>query len=340
MTRLVFISPESAADALLAAGMLPPLYSHFSPETLTVVCPSPLARFYRLAPFPCEIIEHDPQLIADPRHAAYILQHLARGAVPELCINARTHRDPFSDQIALGCHAREVVGHAYPHGTNHPLTPHEVPGYSRLVPDPGVKMLEVQRHRALLNMLGIPVERVNPAIWTAPDDAAWADTLLRENHFSTEKTLILFSEPCHPFATWTGFAQALVPLCLREGLSIVAVGDAADSQGTQQLQAMTAARVKVLDLRGRADIFQTAELMRRARAAVGLENIFAYVACAVGCPHVILLAGGEFGRMMPYSPLTAGVILAIHCLGCGWNCRFKSPYCATAGPSVYDANRP
>jgi len=328
MQRLLFIAPETPVETLLAAGMLAIAAEKLAPRSTTIICPEALAPFYKNMPFPSETLTYIPDECADPLR---LLHRLADAPAPDLCINARTTRDPFSDAIALNCRAAQTVGHAHPFGSPQSAADDAAPHrYSRLAPHSGVVKLETQRHRDLLKALDIDVESVPPAIWTTPADRAWADALLHHHQLDPARTLILFPEPSHPLATWHGFPQGLVPPCRTAGLSIIAVGQSTRENDTAQLQAITASGIKVLDLRGQISFFQTAELMHSVRAAVGLENIFAHIACAVGCRNAVLLAGGTFGRWFPYSPLTAGITEPLHCLGCNWKCRYESPYCAAA----------
>jgi hypothetical protein len=55
------------------------------------------------------------------------------------------------------------------------------------------------------------------------------------------------------------------------------------------------------------------------------------MAAAVGCPHVIIIGGGHFGRFVPYSPLSMLIYLPMKCYRCNWLCprKFKQTYCIT-----------
>lgn len=329
MKRLVFIAPEQPPAAVLACGLLAALVDQLKPGLCEIICSRAVAGLFTKAPFATHLIVIPEEGSPDDRALA-VTNQLAPDPPPEICVNARTLRDPFSDRVVLLSAAEKRIGYGRP-GIKRAS---ELPAYTDLALDPGVKLLETQRFRELLKAAGIKVGQITPVIWENADDRTWASEFLVRHQLQSGKFIAFFPEPPHPLAEFQRFAEAILPVCLPESLPVVALGVNAGENGETHIKRLIAGGARVVDARGAVSLAQAVVLLRTARFAVGSENVFAHAACAAGCPHALMLSGGELFRYMPYSPLTSGVFLPLFCFDCGWNCRFEKPYCATAADPV------
>lgn len=91
-------------------------------------------------------------------------------------------------------------------------------------------------------------------------------------------------------ARWVALARAVDAA----GLPVVELG----------LGAVVGGRAPVLDLCGRLSILETAEVIRRAAAFVGIDSGPAHLANAAGTPGVVLL--GHYRRYQRYMPYSGG----------------------------------
>lgn len=331
MKRMVWIAPETNSEVVLACGALELMVRETQAEQITVVCAKKAVELFQHAPFSPDVVGMDFAFAAN--HPDYFSDMLARvkGDCPiDLCVNMRTRPDATAKAFTLQCGTR-TVGHA--DGGQSGATTMD---YTRTAEDCGVKKLEVQRHRDLLAAMDIRVWGVGPRVWVAARDEEVIAYFLGNHGLSPENMLLLFLDTPQSLATFSGFAQAIIPLCIEFKLKVVLAGHTFGSEQGVCLS-LQRAGVPFVDLRegvpvsfSGGSVSFVAGLAKYARLTVGAENVHAHTACAVGCRNVVLLGGGDFGRFMPYSELTYAVSLPLHCVGCGWKCKFEKPYCATA----------
>jgi ADP-heptose:LPS heptosyltransferase len=112
---------------------------------------------------------------------------------------------------------------------------------------------------------------------------------------------------------------------LGKNYALIALGSTADSVDCGK--ELSAWQGPAVNLCGQTTLRQAASLFKRCVLAVGPDTGLSHIACAVGCPHVVIMGGGDFGRFFPYSPLTSIVCLPLDCYQCQWICRYSEPYC-------------
>src|SRR5579862_419428 len=100
MKHLLFVSPDSITEALLAAGMLPLLAERFPGLSVTVACPESIRAIYRNAPFVRNVVTWRPDLLAEERDYQVALGAKIAAVKSDVCVHARTQRDPYTDALA------------------------------------------------------------------------------------------------------------------------------------------------------------------------------------------------------------------------------------------------
>jgi ADP-heptose:LPS heptosyltransferase len=109
------------------------------------------------------------------------------------------------------------------------------------------------------------------------------------------------SAPQHPHKRWpAAHYAALARMLETRGIACVAVGTGADREAIAGIRAAAPA---VIDLAGKTDIGQLAEVARRALGVVGNDTGPIHIAAATGAPTLALMsARTDPARMTPHGP--------------------------------------
>ncbi len=324
--NILWVRPDSIGDAVLASSMLPYIKKKYHNGKITVVCQTHIAELYETCPLVDEVIPLDKnRFITDNEYASRFLDQIGDLSV-QVAINSVFSRDAVSDRITLAARADQ---HIALYGDSVNITVHDWEEanrrYTLLIPHNSEHRTEIQRHSDFLHALGVEHEELQPVVWTSDEDRAFADNFFTENGIRPDKAIVLFAGAQSELRRYEKYGEALSEICDEGDYTVIALGSPSDGE----LNNINLKNIKIAtyDLSGKTTIRQSAEIIRRSRLAVGAETGLAHIACAVGTPNVILLGGGQFGRFMPYSPLTSIVSLPLECYGCNWHCKFIRAHC-------------
>lgn len=323
---ILWIRTDAIGDALLANAMLPRIASGMPGASMTVVCQETTRSLYEACPHVSAVISYD-------RQRAYRDEAYRRGVSAriqevdaDLCLNSVFSREPIGDVWAQASAALKRVAHA---GDCHNMTEEQHreldPIYTHLIPSKEGHALELDRHQAFLESLGIDGRGLAPLVWTTEEDEQYAEHLFQEQGLTRETTVALFAGAQFDMRVYPGYGEALKGVCNEGSLRLVALGSARERDLNQAHLAHVG--TGHLNLCGDLTLRQCAAILRRCRLAVGAETGLAHMACAVGTPQVVVLGGGHFGRFMPYSPLTSLAVLPLACILCDWKCPYASVRC-------------
>ncbi len=302
--RILFVRTDSIGDAVLASSMLEPLRRKYPQAKLTVLCQQQVADLFLLCPFIDSIICYDRKKMDIPAERAQILAEIA-AFNPDLILNSVRARDHFSNELTLAFrHARHVAIEGDRINISDVDHQRSLASYEQLIPSPGTHKPELTRHADFLRGLEIEGGALQPIVWTAPADEQLADAFFQQQNLNPATTIAIFPGAQHDVRVYHGYGEALKGL---KDFRFLIFGDA--SQETLALTLERDLPGRTINLCGRANLRQTAALLRRCRLYVGAESAGAHMACAVGVPNVVVLGGGHFGRFMPYSPLTSAAAL-------------------------------
>jgi ADP-heptose:LPS heptosyltransferase len=307
--RILWVRLDAIGDNLLAASMLEPLRSRYPDARIYALCQPHVAELYQACPFVDEVLTVDKARV---REDASYLQEISREIARmgfDICLHSTYSREPLADVLAGASGALRRVA---PFGDDHNRKPGDRPRfdafYTDLVPAQEDLGLELDRHKAFLQYLGIQAGDLQPAVWVNEEDGQAVETLLREAGLQGRPLLALFPGAQWDARVFGGYAQALAPvLGDRPDLAVVALGTQAEHALSQGI--LDALPQGGLNLCGRVTLRQCAALLRRSVLGLGAETGLAHMACAVGTPNVVVLGGGHFARFMPYSPLTTCAVL-------------------------------
>ncbi len=326
VSSLLLVRTDLMGDNVLASALLPPLREKYPDATITLVCREEVAELYTASPLLHRIIGFNNERVhGDETYRESLLKEI-RALHADLCLNTLFSRTPLSDLFALEGGARITVAQA---GDLRDISPEERRRnngyYSRLLPNSGTVKSEFQRHHDFLAGIGIGCDDLELPFWALPEDQENVEQLFRESGLVPEKTIIFFAGPREGTKRYDGYGTALAGICREQGLSVIALGTHRERAVTQLI--LDATGVQTLNLCGATTIRQSGVIISICRLAVGTDTEFAHVACAVGTQSVILLGGEEWGRFLPYSPLTSIVSLPLDCYGCNGNCRYQRAHC-------------
>jgi ADP-heptose:LPS heptosyltransferase len=331
--RILFVRTDSIGDAVLASAMLEPLRRQNPRAQLAVLCQHHVADLYTACPFVDSIICYDAKKMDILGERQQILDEIAAFS-PDLILNSIRSRERLSDELTLSFPgARHIAIAGDLNNTSEAVREAFRRHYELVIPTPDAHRAELERHADFLRGLGIAASRLNPVVWTSPENEALADAFFEQQQLNPARTIALFPGAQYQMRIYHHYADAVKHL---HGFRFLIFGDATQNPLAEELEQQLPGRT--INLCGCTTLRETAALLRRCRLYLGAESAGAHIACAVGVPNVVLLGGGHFGRFMPYSPLTSAVVLPLDCFGCNWRCRYDSAHCiANLTPEVVKA---
>lgn len=323
--RILWVRTDSIGDAVLASAMLEPLRRKYPQARLAVLCQHHVANLYTACPFVNSIICYDVKKIFEPAQRKQIVDEIA-AFNPDVILNSIRSREKLSDDLTLAfAHAQHIAIESDLNNLTESDREAARARYDGIIPTPEEHQPELERHVDFLRGLGIESARLQPVVWTSPEDEALADAFFQHTGLKPSQAIAVFPGAQHQIRVYHRYAEALKNL---DGFRFLIFGDATQNDLAQELERQLPGRT--INLCGRPTLRETAALLRRCRLYVGAESAGAHIACAVGVPNVVLLGGGHFGRFMPYSPLTSAVVLPMDCFGCNWRCKYDIAHCVAS----------
>lgn len=145
-----------------------------------------------------------------------------------------------------------------------------------------------------LESLDVPRAGTADTAWLTGDMAGLA---LPERYV----VLVPGCAPQHPHKRWPAAHYAeLSRLLEAQGIATVAVGTAVDQDAIAEIRA---AAPMVINLAGKTDIGQLAEVARRAHGVVGNDTGPIHIAAVTGAPTLVMMSGkSDPVRMTPHGP--------------------------------------
>lgn len=324
--NILWLRTDSIGDNVLASSMLPHIRKKYPQAKITVLCQEHIAELYETRPYIDEIITFNRiRAYQDENYRNEMLAKI-RALNSDLALNSVYSREPLTDFFSIGSNAKERI--AFKGDLCN--IPEQVwdennKYYSRLLEIDVEYKSELDRHRDFIKGLGIEATKLQPLIWLTPEDEKFAEEFFRDNKLLSEQTIALFTGVQQNTRFYEHYGSAIANALKDKQFTIIAFGATEDRAINQSNLDSTGMRS--INLSGELTLRQTAALLKRCCLAVGAETGLAHVSCAVGIPNVILLGGGQFGRFMPYSPLTSVVSLPLECYKCSWYCKYRRVYC-------------
>ena len=320
--RILFVRTDSIGDAVLASSMLEPIRKKNPNAKLAILCQQHVAELFITCPFVDSIICYDRKKMDIPSERGQILAEIT-AFNPDTILNSVRSRDKLSNELttAFG-RARHIAIESDLANISEADRVQSLRKYELLIPSPGAQKTEFARHGDFLGGLGIGSNQLQPLVWTTPADEKLAEAFFKQENLDPQRALAFFPFTQHDTKNYPKFADALK---LFSDWTILILGGDERQESCEKLARQLSG--KVFNLAGRTTLREMAAIIRRCRILVGGDSCAAHIACAVGVPNVVLLGGGQFGRFLPYSPLTSAVSLPLDCFNCNWNCPHQRAHC-------------
>ena len=269
--KLVFLRTDSIGDNILAAGMLPAIARHYPGVHVTVTCADTVAPIYEACPSVNAILPFDKTRALRDRGYQVELAAQIRGLKADILLNTVYSRDALGDFLALNSGAGQIIGHRGDL-SNIDLIQRQSNDriYHCLLPSPGTWKPELERNKDFLRGLGIDDCELVPTLWLTREDRDSAAHLLARENLNPAKTIILFASAQYEIKTYPFFGQALGNVCREQGLSLLAIGSAAEAALNQQ--SLQQAGRPSANLCGMTSLRQSAALIQACRLAVGVDT--------------------------------------------------------------------
>ena len=321
--NVLWIRTDSIGDNVLASSMLPYIHEKYRNANITVVCQEHIAELYESCPFVYDVIRYNKSLAyEDEQYRADILRKL-RSLNADRVLNSVYSREPLTDAFTIGSGAKESLAfNGNLCNISVELRDKHNQFYTRLLKSETEHKPELERHRDFLKGLGIDVPYLKPIIWTTPKDEKFAEEIFLSQNLKTETTIAFFPGAQHFHKEYPQYEDVLQQM---ENFNFIILGGQEVTAKANNFPQIL--RGKCYKLVGKTTIRQMASIIRRCKLYVGSDSAGAHVACAVGTPNIAILGGGNFGRFMPYSPLTSVVCLPLECYGCNWSCKYQTVHC-------------
>ncbi len=166
--------------------------------------------------------------------------------------------------------------------------------YTHVAERPEKRTHAVLENLALPSAFGLKTGNLSVEIFTAPDDDAFVEGLLK-NHGIGNDTPYVHVHPAskRPFKCWTDSGMAaIMDLLHAEGLRVVLTSNLNEPEAARVIAIKALMKSEPVDLSGRLNLKHLASLSRGARLVFGVDAAPMHIGAATGTP-VVALFGPE-----------------------------------------------
>ena len=318
--KVLIVRSDSIGDLVIFGGSFQ-YYRQLYPNChITLVVTEGAGNLAEVNPYIDEVITFSrSKITSDQEYSDQFIRQIQAGRY-DVAICPAHSRDRVSDFIVINSGAQERITTS---GDTANQTAEQVERnnkyFTKILPASGGIKLETFRNEEFLRNLGAKMEgEYAPMAWFTKDDVDFAEGLLERTNVQNPILLAPFAQS--PIRDWR--VQDWVRLVSsHKDIPVVICGLEANRGNADKIIAL-ADHPNVHNLCGETSVRQLAALVSKSRLCVSPESAAAHLAAAAGCPHVVLVGGGHFGRFMPYSKLTRMVYEKMDCFGCNWRCKY------------------
>ena len=324
--QVLIVRPDAIGDFVIFSGVLKHYRDLFKDAEITVLTQGHVTELALSCPHVDQVIGFNREKArTDQKYFSELLETLKEARF-DIAINPVYSRDTISDSLTLGCGAKMTIASKGDiSNIPEPLKEEHNRLYTKILPADDKPMPENERNVEFISLLAQKnIDRKSmPEIWINNEDEIQIDELLRDLNVTQPIVVSPFGK--NPIRNWPYYKWARL-ISKHSDFPILICGGAQDySQGEKIMK--QAGHPAIYNLCGRITLRQLGALLKRARLCVGAESAAGHIAAAVGCPNVIIIGGGHFGRFMPYSPKTTLVYLPMDCYHCNWRCTHGQAHC-------------
>ena len=324
--KVLIVRPDAIGDFVLFSGVLKHYREHFKDAEITIITQGHVSELAQSCPYIDKVIGLNREKIrTDSKYFSEFLDALKASGF-DIAINPVYSRDTISDSLTLGCGAKVTIASAGDTSNmSEQLKQENNRFYTTIVSADGRPVPENERNAEFISNL--TQKNINhkcmPEIWINNEDETKIDELLRSLNVTDPIVVGPFGK--NPIRSWPDYKWAQLISKHPDNPVLICGAEKDYTQGEKIIKQV--AHPAVFNLCGRITLRQLGALLKRARLCVGAESAAGHISAAVGCPHVIIIGGGHFGRFMPYSPKTTLVYLPMDCYNCNWRCKYDQVHC-------------
>ncbi len=318
--KVLIVRSDSIGDLVIFGGSFQYFRQLYSNCHITLVVADKVGDLAQANPYIDEIITFNrTKITSDQEYAGLFIRQIQSGKY-DIAICPAHSRDRVSDFIAMNSGAKERITTS---GDTANQTAEQIENnnkyFTRILPaSEGIK-LETFRNEEFLRQLGAKIEgEYTPAAWFTKDDVDFAESLLER--IRVENPILIAPFAQSPIRDWRidGWSKLISS---HRDIPVIICGLEANKLNADKIILLTD-HPNVHNLCGETSVRQLAALISRSRLCVSPCTAPAHLAVVAGCPHVVLVGGGHFGRFWPYSELTKMVYKKMDCFGCNWKCKY------------------
>jgi glycosyltransferase involved in cell wall biosynthesis/ADP-heptose:LPS heptosyltransferase len=318
--KVLIVRSDSIGDLVIFGGSFK-YYGQLYPNShITLVVTDTVENLAEANPYVDEIITFNRTKMAfDRGYASQFIRQIQAGRY-NVAICPAHSRDRISDFITINSGARELITTS---GDTANQTAEQIENnnkyFTKILPATDGIELETFRNEEFLRNLGAKIDgEYTPIAWFTKEDIDFAGKLLEQINVQNPILISPFAQS--PIRDWhiENWAELISS---HKDVPIVICGLEKDQTGADKIMMLTG-HPNAHNLCGKTSVRQLAALISMSRLCISPESATAHLAAAAGCPHVVLVGGGHFGRFMPYSKLTKMLYVRMDCFGCNWKCRY------------------
>ncbi|MFC1637032.1 glycosyltransferase family 9 protein, partial [Planctomycetota bacterium] len=326
--NVLLVRPDSIGDFVIFSGILKYIRELYKDASISILTQDHIAELAQSCP-------HIDEVIGFNRARATSYEQYCRGILDQLraeefdvAINPVYSRDAVSDSLTLQSGAKVTIASRGDNSNiSEQLKLKHDKLYTRLLPANDIPMLETVRNAEFVNSLALRniCEQCAPKVWIKREDETKIEKLLSD--LNVDNPIVICPMSQHTIKDWPLWKWIQLIPKYRD-YPIVFCGSQKDTFKINEL-------IRALDhnqvhnLCGRLTLRQMAALLKRSRLCLGVDTAAIHIAAAVGCPQVVIVGGGHFGRFVPYSPDTTLIHLPMECYHCNWRCKYDQACCIT-----------
>jgi glycosyltransferase involved in cell wall biosynthesis/ADP-heptose:LPS heptosyltransferase len=320
MQKVLIVRSDSIGDLVIFGGSFQ-YYRQLYPDShISLVVTDAVGNLAEVNPYIDEVITFNrAKIISDQEYAGQFIRRIQTGKY-DIAICPAHSRDRVSDFIAVNSGAKKRITTS---GDTANQTAEQIEHnnkyFTKILPaSDGIK-LETFRNEEFLRNLGSKIDgKYAPMAWFTKEDIDFAEKLLEQINVQNPILIAPFAQS--PIRDWRLQDWARLISGHRD-FPVIICGLEANRADAEKILALTD-HPNVHNLCGKTSVRQLAALISKSRLCISPCTAPAHLAAVAGCPHVVIVGGGHFGRFWPYSKLTKMVYRKMDCYGCNWRCQY------------------
>ena len=330
--RILLLRLDAIGDFVLFTSVLPYLRKRFEGAFISLAVHPLVAPLAEGFSYVDEVWSIDPQRYAADLGYAQEIAVKLNGNV-DVAINTMYTRTAVSDNVIARTHAPVKIGYeCIDKDGEEQRRQREQVLYTHLIETSKEWMFEIDRHRTLLDYLGIDSLglQLKPELWIQAEEQKAVEDFVKSKLSKNPKFVVMSVGGGFPIKLWSpdSFARVADLLVEKFGLQVLLGGTVQEKTIVESV--MSRMRNAAVDVTGIFGIRQFVSLIDRSVLFFGNDTAGFHIAWSLGRPAVGIFGGGHFGRFTPSLPHVRVVHVPMDCYNCYWHCIYDEVKCITS----------